>query len=263
MPNQQGQVIQQPVSPAVSRSHVGLFDQLSATELMKSMVQVKNTSCTVTASSNFITSQSQFHLGSTQSQTPRDRPNFFERAEQFLHPQKVELTPQQPNLDLSSIKIISQSPLAKAALESTPVVQLQRLKPIVASPLKFNEIGSTNIGTISVQKLSDQNQPSQSNVQLGNNQSTSFDAPNVPFIPGVPPTGLQQRKSATDRDLQEQLLVGSPKKGQMLRPVVKKLTHSEMMQLLTSKVDTPPMPTGRGQNTRFIIVFILLIYYYY
>ena len=130
--NQQGQVIQQPVSRPVSRSHVGLFDQLNASELMKSMVHGKNTTCTVTTSSNFIASQSQFQLGSTQGQTPRDRPNFFERAEQFLHPQKVDLTPQQPTLDLSSIKIISQSPLAKAALESTPVVQLQRLKPIVA-----------------------------------------------------------------------------------------------------------------------------------
>ena len=177
MSNQQGQVIQQPVSQPVSRSHVGLFDQISASELMKSMVHGKNTTCTVTTSSNFIASQSQFQLGSTQGQTPRDRPNFFERAEQFLHPPKVELTPQQPNLDLSSIKIISQSPLAKAALESTPVVQLQRLKPIVASPLKFNDIGSTNIGTINVQKLSNQNQPSQSNVQLGNNQTTPFAAP--------------------------------------------------------------------------------------
>ena len=253
--NQQGQVIQQPVSQPVSRSHVGLFDQLSASELMKSMIHGKNTTCTVTTSSNFIASQSQFQLGSTQGQTSRDRPNFFERAEQFLHPQKVELTPQQPTLDLSSIKIISQSPLAKAALESTPVVQLQRLKPIVASPLKFNDIGSTNIGTINVQKLSNQNQPSQSNVQLGNNQTTPFAAPNVPFIPSAPPTGLPQRKSLTDRDLQEQLLVGSPKKGQILRPVVKKLTHSEMMQLLTSKVDTPPMSTGTTPNTFCFIAF--------
>ena len=240
LPNQ-GQITPQPIlnqNQPVANSGANIFDTLAASELMKSMVQVQNTTCTVTASSNIVTTQAQFQLG--HAQTSRDRPNIFEQAEHFMHPQKMQVLPQ---TGLGSIKIMPQSPLAKAALQSSPVVSLQRLKPIVASPLKINEVGSGNLGTINVQKLSNQDTPLQSHMPIGS-QDTSFSGQNMRIIPSVTPHE-QQKKSLSDKDLKEQLLSGSPNKGKILGPVLKKLTHTEMMNLLTSKVESSQVASGK------------------
>ncbi len=179
-----------------------VFDSLAASELIKSMAQ-GGSPVTVTTTAT----ASQF-----QSQTLRERTGFFEQAEKMLPSMK---TPEMPQM-ASSLKLPQESPLVQAALHSSPVVSLERLKPVQINPGHME----------------------------GFHQSST--PRNTQHVLHTASRATEESKPAfSEEDIKRQLLEGSPHKGgQILGPVLKKLSHAEMIQLLTSKGISPPSVTG-------------------
>ncbi len=225
--------VQQPASTSGN-----LFDSLSASELIKSMAQGRGVTSTSTVTSGKPSTSHDPSPFPSQGVTPGQSSTFFKEA-----PQLAQLSPQKPALPLQPVmvpstqtmKLAEESSLMRAALQSTPVVSLQRLRPVQANPMSLEDLGRAAGGTITIQKLDPVGQPLSPVVSAALQPALPHTSSCIPLL----------KRAGTERELRDQLLVGSPKKGQpVLTPVVEKLTHAKMMQLLTSKPITATSNTG-------------------